>query len=479
MPQFNKRFCSPRVIYFCRKPFELSGLLTTYNPSTGQEIVSYPAHDAKKVERALAAASQAFAEWKTLSLEARGQFLKAIAHELRKEKPYLAALAAEEMGKPMAQGLEEVEKCALTCEYFAEHGPAMLANREVPTEAAKSYVAYRPLGVILAVMPWNFPFWQVFRAFAPAVMAGNAMLLKHASSVCGCSLAIEKVIHGAGVPKGVFQSLLVQAARVGELIAHPDVAAVTLTGSTGAGREVAAQAGRHLKKAVLELGGSDAYVVLEDADLEHAAEVCVKGRLLNAGQSCISAKRFVVVKAVRKDFEKLVVAKMKAVKFGDPTNADCVLGPLARVELRDELHRQVADSMAQGAKLLCGGEVPHHVGAYYPPTVLSHVKPGMPAYSEELFGPVAVIIEAKDEADAMRIANDSDYGLGGCIFSGNVERAEKLAVEMMDAGSCFVNAMVRSDARLPFGGIKHSGYGRELGAAGILEFVNVKTVYIG
>jgi succinate-semialdehyde dehydrogenase / glutarate-semialdehyde dehydrogenase len=382
------------------------------------------------------------------------------------------------MGKPIQQGRDEVEKCAGALEYYAKEGAKFLANEVVATDARKSYVAFRPLGVVLAIMPWNFPYWQVFRAMAPAVMAGNVMILKHASNVCGCALAIESVIRKAGAPKGLLQTLLLPSSRIEALIGDPAIAAVTLTGSTAAGIKVAEAAGRHLKKQVLELGGSDGYVILEDADIEKAADICVNGRLVNSGQSCIAAKRFIVVKSIRKAFEEAMTRKMKMVTYGNPMDEKSRVGPMARKDLRDQLHEQVQKSVAKGAKVLCGGFIPDSEGAYYSPTVLGNVKKGMPAYEEELFGPVAAIIEAKDEKDAMRIVNDSIYGLGGGIISGNRGRAEKLAVEELESGSCFVNDFVHSDARLPFGGIKQSGYGRELGSFGIREFVNVKTIYI-
>jgi succinate-semialdehyde dehydrogenase/glutarate-semialdehyde dehydrogenase len=327
-------------------------------------------------------------------------------------------------------------------------------------------------------MPWNFPYWQAFRAFAPAAMAGNVMILKHASNVSGCALAIEKVILNAGAPKGLMQTLLLPSSRVERLIDDGRVAAVTLTGSTAAGSKVAAAAGRNLKKTVLELGGSDAYIILEDADMDIAIEIAVRGRLVNSGQSCIAAKRFVAVKSIRKEFERRFTEKMKEATYGDPMDENNRIGPMARADLRDQLHGQVLKSIEKGAKLLCGGFIPAGSGAYYPPTALTNVKKGMPAYEEELFGPVGVIIEAKNEADAIRIANDSIYGLGGGIISKNRARAEKLAAEELQAGNCYVNDFVHSDQRLPFGGVKHSGYGRELGTFGIKEFVNIKTVFV-
>jgi len=456
----------------------MANQLISINPATGKQIAVYNIHDDKKVESALKLSVKTFHEWRTLPYSKRAIVLKNIAKELRREKDNLVRLAVTEMGKPIQQGYYEVEKCASTLEFYAREGAKFLADQVVPTDARKSYVSFQPLGTILAVMPWNFPYWQVFRAMGPAVMAGNTMILKHASNVSGCALAIEKVIRNAGAPKGLFQTLLIPSGRVEGLIDDARIAAVTLTGSTAAGRKVAEAAGRNLKKCVLELGGSDAYVILDDADMDKAIEIAVRGRLVNSGQSCIAAKRFVVVKSMRKEFEKRFVAQMKAASYGDPMDEKSRIGPMARVDLRDELHEQVQASIKKGAKLLCGGFIPDGPGAFYPPSVLTNVKKGMTAYDEELFGPVGVIIEAKDTADAMRIANDTIYGLGGGIISKNRAAAEKLAAQELQAGSCFVNDFVHSDQRLPFGGTKQSGYGRELGSFGIHEFVNIKTVYI-
>ncbi|MBA3829301.1 MAG: NAD-dependent succinate-semialdehyde dehydrogenase [Taibaiella sp.] len=452
--------------------------INSLDPATGQEIASYEPFDDKKTERAINKAVKAYNEWRKLSFKERGTLLKSIAKELRAQKEKLALLATKEMGKPIQQSRDEVEKCARTFDYYAKEGPKFLADEIVETDARKSYVSFQPLGVVLAIMPWNFPYWQVFRAMGPALMAGNAMVLKHASNVSGCAMAIEKVMRSAGAPIGLFQTLLLPASKIAGLIGNPGIAAVTFTGSTAAGSKVAEAAGRNLKKQVLELGGSDAYVVLEDADLDSAVDICVNARLTNSGQSCVSAKRFIVVKSIRKEFEKRLTEKMIQATFGDPTDPKSKIGPMARADLRDQLHEQVMQSIGKGAKLLCGGFIPEGQGAYYPPSVLTNVKKGMAAYDEELFGPVASIIEVKDEADAIRIANDSIYGLGCCIFSRNRTKAEKLAAKEMQAGSCFVNAPVHSDPRLPFGGIKQSGYGRELGIFGIREFVNIKTVYI-
>jgi succinate-semialdehyde dehydrogenase/glutarate-semialdehyde dehydrogenase len=452
--------------------------LISIDPATGKQIATYEVHDEKKVEAALKQAVKTFEEWRKLPFAQRAVVLKNLAKELRKEKDRLVKLAATEMGKPAQQGYYEVEKCAKALEFFAKNGAKFLANEVVPTDAKKSYVSYQPLGVVLAIMPWNFPYWQVFRAMAPTVMAGNVIVLKHASNVSGCALAIEQIIRKAGAPKGLLQTLLIPSSRVEPLIDDRRIAAVTLTGSTAAGSKVAEAAGRNLKKVVLELGGSDPYVILEDADLSKAVDIAVRGRLVNSGQSCIAAKRFVVVKSVRKEFEKRYTAEMKNVIWGDPMDDSSRIGPMARKDLRDHLHDQVLRSIKMGAKLLCGGFIPEGAGAFYPATVLTNVKKGMPAYEEELFGPVAAILEAKDEKDAMRIANDSIYGLGGGIISKNRRHAEQLAAEELQAGNCYVNDYVHSDPLLPFGGIKHSGYGRELGTFGIKEFVNIKTVYI-
>lgn len=448
------------------------------NPATGKQIGSYPVITPGQLDKALKNARKAFAGWRLASFPERAKVLKAIAKQIRLQQQELAELATAEMGKPIKQSLAEVEKCAATFDYYAKEGAAYLADELIATDARKSFVSYQPLGVVLAVMPWNFPYWQVFRCMAPILMAGNVMVLKHASNVSGCALAIEQVLKKAGVPEGLFHTLLLPSSGVADLIAHPAVNAVTFTGSTAAGSKVAEAAGRHIKKQVLELGGSDAYVILEDADLSKAVAICVSARLVNSGQSCVAAKRFVVVKNLRKEFERLLVAGMKAAVYGDGMDVNNQVGPMARIDLRDDLHTQVTQSVSKGAKLLCGGLIPEGPGAFYPPTVLTGVKKGMSAYDEELFGPVAAIIEAKNDEDALRIANDSIYGLGGAIFSRNRKRAEQLAKQHLDAGNCFVNASVHSDARLPFGGAKQSGYGRELGSFGIREFTNVKTVFI-
>lgn len=452
--------------------------ITTVNPATGRKLRTYRALSARAVPQRVARAHTAFLAWRQTPLARRARLLRALARELRRHTDDYAALATAEMGKPLAQARAEVEKCALGCDYYREHGPGFLADEHPAGAPAGRYVTYRPYGVVLAIMPWNFPFWQIYRVAAPALLAGNTVLLKHAANVTGCALAIERSFRRAGFPRGVFQTLVVPHTRIPGLIADPRVAALTLTGSSAAGRTVASLAGVALKKCVLELGGSDPYVVLADADLAHAAEVCAAARLYNNGQSCVAGKRFIVVERVRARFEQLFVARMAARICGDPRATATELGPLARADLRATLHAQVRASVRRGAKLLLGGRLPAGPGYYYPPTVLTGVCPGMPAYHEELFGPVAAIIPARDEADALRLANDTPYGLGAVVFTRDRKRGERLARERLDAGLAFVNEFVRSHPALPFGGTKQSGYGRELGVAGVREFVQAKTISV-
>ncbi|MFW6050974.1 MAG: NAD-dependent succinate-semialdehyde dehydrogenase [Myxococcota bacterium] len=449
------------------------------DPATGELIREYEEPSWDRVQERIEACHRAFLDWRDRPFAERAAPMRQAGAILRERRNELAELMAREMGKPVRSGRSEADKCAWVCEHYAEHAEHLLAPRPVETDARRSYVAHRPLGVVFAVMPWNFPFWQVFRFAAPNLMAGNGGLLKHAENVPGCALAIEAIFREAGFPEDLFASLLVHRDVAQKILDHPKVVAATLTGSTRAGRAVAAQAGERLKKTVLELGGSDPYIVLEDADLPSAVETCVASRMLNSGQSCIAAKRFVVVRSVHEEFQRRMVERMGRIVPGDPLDEDTTCGPQAREDLRDDLHRQVRESVEAGARLLLGGEVPDRPGAWYPPTVLGDVRPGMPAYEEELFGPVASILVAEDEDDAVRIANDSRYGLGAAIFTADRERGERIARDRLEAGNCFVNALVRSDPRLPFGGIKDSGYGRELGALGILEFVNTKTVYLG
>lgn len=451
--------------------------MESVNPATGETIGTYDEMTPEQTAGAVDEAHAAWLSWRKTVFSERATAMKKAAAILRERKAEFAKLMALEMGKPLKQGVAEVEKCALGCEHYAEHAEVYLAPEIVKTEASRSYVAFEPLGVVLAVMPWNFPFWQVFRFAAPALMAGNAGVLKHASNVPGCAMAIEDVFVRAGFPKGVFRTLLIGSRQVKDVIDHPLVRAVTLTGSTPAGKAVAAQAGAALKKTVLELGGSDPYIVLEDADLDDAVNTCATSRLINSGQSCVNAKRFIIVEPLVAAFTEKLVAAMRTRRVGDPLAEGTDVGPQARPDLRDDLHKQVIDSVAKGARLLLGGEIPPGKGSFYPPTVLADVKPGMPAYEEELFGPVASILAARDEADAVRIANDSIFGLGAAVFTRDVARGERVAREL-DAGCTFVNTLVASDPRLPFGGIKESGYGRELGTYGIKEFVNIKTVYV-
>jgi succinate-semialdehyde dehydrogenase / glutarate-semialdehyde dehydrogenase len=405
---------------------------------------------------------------------------------MRTNKARYAALMTAEMGKTITEGLAEIEKCAAAADYFADHAAAFLAPRPQPMNeghtgtgpAPKAFVTFNPLGAVLAVMPWNFPFWQALRFCAPHLMAGNGGVLKHASNVPGCALALEEIFREAGFPPDLFRAVLIGSQQVKTLIEDPSIAAVTLTGSVNAGKAVAAAAGAVLKKAVLELGGSDGYIVLEDADSARAAQVCAAARMINAGQSCIAGKRFVVVEPVRAAFEAAFVEAMRAYVFGDPSEPGTRLGPLQSVRARDELDEQVRRSVAAGARVLLGGEVPKRAGAWYPATVLTDVIPGQPAHDEELFGPVAAIISARDEADAIRIVNDTRFGLGNAVLTHDLARGERIAADELDSGLAFVNQSVRSDARLPFGGVKESGYGRELSEFGIHEFCNIKTVFV-
>ena len=412
------------------------------------------------------------------AFDERSRLMRSAATVLRSRKEELAALMTSEMGKTVTDGRAEIEKCASACDHFAAHAAGYLAREPIEIEGAKAFVTFNPLGVVLAVMPWNFPFWQVFRFAAPALMAGNGGVLKHASNVPGCALAIESVFKEAGFPEGLFATVLIKSAEVKALIEDKNIAAVTLTGSVPAGRSVATIAGGMLKKCVLELGGADAYLVLEDADVAAAAKVCATARMVNAGQSCIAGKRFIVVRPLRAAFEAALVEAMRAYEMGDPRDAATKLGPLVSVEARDQIHAQVQESIAKGATLLLGGVVPDRPGAWYPATVLGNVKPGQPAHDDEVFGPVAAVIEAADEREAIAIANASEFGLGSGVLTRDLARGERIAAEELDAGMSFVNDNVRSDPRMPFGGVKHSGYGRECAGYGIREFVNIKSVLV-
>lgn len=448
------------------------------NPATGQTLSTREATPPEELERIVRRAHDAHRAWREVPFERRAEALRAFARLVRERSGEYGRLMTLEMGKPLAQAVAEAEKCATAAEYYAEHGARFLEPVPVETDASRSYWTYRPLGVVLGIMPWNFPFWQVVRFAAPTLAAGNAALLKHASNVPGCAEALERLFHDAGFPEDLFRSVYIRGAEASELIGHPLVRAVSLTGSVEAGRSVAERAGRALKKCVLELGGSDASVVLADVDLDRAVERCVAGRLVNNGQSCIAAKRFVVVEEIADAFIERFVERMRAVRMGDPFEPGTDLGPMASTDLRDELHDQVVRTVKAGARLLVGGEVPERPGAWYPATVLTEVEPGMAAYEEELFGPVATILRARDEEDAVRIANDTAFGLGAAVYTGDAARGERIAADGLEAGSCFVNDIVKSDARLPFGGVKDSGYGRELSPLGIREFTNVKTVWV-
>ncbi|MGD9787173.1 MAG: NAD-dependent succinate-semialdehyde dehydrogenase [Sulfuricellaceae bacterium] len=447
------------------------------NPADGRLIASYPDWDSGALNNALELAHVAWRTWRFTSFDHRAELMHEACLHLRANLEAHATLISEEMGKPLREARAEVEKCALTCEYYALWARHFLQDEPVESDAGRSYVTYQPLGTLLAVMPWNFPYWQVFRAAVPALMAGNAVALKHASNVPRIALALEKLFRDSGFPEGIFTTLMIGAGQVAEAIASPFVHAVTLTGSENAGRRVAETAGRHLKKCVLELGGSDPFIVFADADLEAAANAAIASRYQNCGQSCIAAKRLILAPEIADRFVSLLVAKAEELKVGDPLSEDTQIGPMARTDLRDELHRQVMDSIDQGARPLLGCQPLPGEGAYYPPSVLDRVTPGMRAYREELFGPVMAVIRAEDEEDALRIANDTPFGLGASLWSQDTRRAEMLSAAI-EAGGTFINGMVKSDPRLPFGGIKASGFGRELSYHGIREFVNAKTVWL-
>lgn len=450
---------------------------TVINPATGEKTQEYPAWNDAQLEVALRQVAQATPAWAATALADRCKLMRTAGEVLRNEVDRFAPIITREMGKLLGDARAEVLKCATVCDYYAENGPRFLQDEIIASDAGKSYVAYLPIGTVLAVMPWNYPFWQVFRFAAPALVAGNTGVLKHASNVPGCALAIEEVFALAGFPGGVFRSLMIGAAQVSKVIQDKRVHAVTLTGSEPAGRKVAATAGEYLKKSVLELGGSDAFIVLEDADLDLAARSAVTSRFLNSGQSCIAAKRFIVVDAIAEDFVARFKAGTEVLRAGDPMKPETTLAPMARVDLRDELHKQVTDTLAAGAVAVTGCAPLPGPGAYYQASILDRVGPGMRAYSEELFGPVAIVIRARDEADALRIANESEFGLGGSVWTRDSARGERVA-RQVQSGATFVNGFVKSDARLPFGGVKRSGYGRELCHHGMHEFVNIKTIWI-
>ncbi len=457
-----------------------ASVFKTTDPATGRDGRSYDGHSTAATREIVAAVHAAQQAWRRTAFDERTGKMRAAAAVLRRRRDEFAALMREEMGKTVTDGLAEIDKCAGACDHFAEHAAGYLARQPVEIEKAhKAFVAFNPLGVVLAVMPWNFPFWQCLRFAAPALMAGNGGVLKHASNVPGSALAIESVFREAGFPADLFRTLLVKSDAVGDLIDDDRIAAVTLTGSVAAGRSVAARAGGALKKCVLELGGADAYVILDDADVTLAAKVAATARMVNGGQSCIAGKRFIVVRSRRAAFEQALVEAMRGYAMGDPADPATKLGPMQSMAARDEIHEQVQASVARGAKVLLGGEVPDRDGAWYPATVLSNVTEGQPAHDDEVFGPVAAVIEARDEAHAIAIANASPFGLGSGVVTGDRARGERIAAEELDAGLAFVNESVRSDARMPFGGVKHSGYGRECAGYGIREFVNIKSVLVG
>lgn len=451
--------------------------IQTINPTTGELIKNYPTMDLNEVDKIINNTHKDFLSWRETNLEERTKKIQKMGEILLDHKQDYASLITQEMGKPIKLAIAEIEKCARLCRHIVDHAEEYLKSRVVQTEMQKSYVSYQPLGVIFAIMPWNFPFWQVFRALAPTITAGNAAVLKPAPTTTGCGLAIEKIFRAAGFPENIFRVLIIETDLAEKVIQHPKIAGVTLTGSVRAGKIVGTESVSQLKKIVLELGGSDPYIILEDADLDNAAEQCVNSRLNNSGQVCIAAKRLIVVDAVRDQFEQKVIEKAKHYQIGDPFKESTQLGPLARADLRETVDQQVQTSIAKGAKLVMGGAPIAGPGFFYPVTVLKNIKPDMPAYDDEIFGPVIAFIPAKDEQDAIRIANDSSYGLGAAVFTENLARGEKVA-QQLEAGTCCVNTLVATDPRLPFGGIKSSGFGRELDTEGMREFTNVKTICI-
>jgi acyl-CoA reductase-like NAD-dependent aldehyde dehydrogenase len=448
------------------------------NPTTGETLSHWPLADAAQIEQALATATHAAAGWAAQSTTQRAVLLRAVAAQLRKDSEALARTITLEMGKPLAEARAEVEKSAWNCDYVAEHGPAWLADEPVATQARSSHVSYLPLGVVLSILPWNFPVWQIFRTAASSLMAGNAVLVKHAPNVQGCANQVAQIVAAAGAPAGLFQNLHAPVPAIGALIADPRVAAVTLTGSAAAGSKVAAQAGAVCKKTILELGGSDAFIVLADADLDAAVAAGIRARYTNAGQVCLAAKRFIVEAPVAREFIERFAATAAALRSGDPLQAGTQMGPLAREDLRATLASQVEDSLRGGAKLVIGGRQAEGPGWFYPPTVLTDLDPALPVASQELFGPVATMYSARDARQAVAMANDSPYGLSAMLWTGDVDRGRQLARELA-VGGAFINSVTASDPRLPVGGVKLSGYGRELGRQGMLELCNVQTVWVG
>ena len=452
--------------------------ILTINPVTEEILNSYPLLNEAQVDTIIDAGHACFMDWKKTSFSERRQLMLMMARHLRQKSGELALLMAQEMGKPVVAGMAEIEKCAWVCEYYAEHAEFQLAPRSVKTSMKKSIVCYQPLGLVFAIMPWNFPFWQVFRFAVPTIMAGNAAVFKHAQICTGCGDAIAKLFREAGFPEQLFQQVIIDNDMAAKVIAHDKIVAVTLTGSERAGSIIASNAAKHLKKAVLELGGNDPYIILADADLDLAANCIVTSRLNNTGQVCIAAKRTIAVHSIAAQLIEKIIEQMSLYQLGDPLDPATKIGPMAREDLRNTVHQQVLDSVAKGATLCMGGVIPPGKGYYYPPTLLTNVRPGMPAFDDELFGPVVSCMTVENEAEAIRLANQSRYGLGAAVFTRNSVRGEQIATYDIEAGSCFVNTFVVSDPRLPFGGIKRSGFGRELSQEGILEFVNIKTVAI-
>jgi succinate-semialdehyde dehydrogenase / glutarate-semialdehyde dehydrogenase len=450
--------------------------MKSINPYTNLLIREYPEHSHEEASTILGKVHNAWLSWKNTPFVERSRLMKAAAEVLRERKQVYASLITQEMGKIIRESVAEIEKCAFACDYYAEHAAEMLRDKPVPSDVPGSFVTFQPLGVVLAVMPWNFPFWQVFRFAAPTLMAGNGAVLKHASNVPGCALAIEEVFRLAGFPQDLFRTLMIPSKSVMPLIADKRIAAITLTGSEAAGSEVASEAARHIKKSVLELGGSDPFIVMEDADLDKAAAIAVTARMINQGQSCIAAKRFIVAEQVADAFEQRIRKAFEAMVIGDPSVPGTQVGPLARMDLVDEIDRQVRKSISMGARLVTGGKRPAMAGCFYTPTIVSGVKPGMPLYGEETFGPVVALITVRSEEEAIAVANDSDFGLGGSVWTRDTARGERIA-RQVETGAMFINGLVKSDPRLPFGGIKQSGYGRELSEFGIREFVNVKSIW--
>lgn len=453
-------------------------LIRSVNPATNEVVREFEEMQMSEIDEVLDHSLTAFYNWRNVTLDKRRDLILCLAVLLEAQREGLAYNISIEMGKPIRESRAEIDKCSWLCRYYADHAEAFLSPEVVETEFPNSRVVFKPLGPVLAIMPWNFPFWQVLRFSVPALLAGNTVVLKHASNVSGCALAIEQLMREAGFPFKVFQTILLSSNRISRVIGDKRIRAVTFTGSTSAGQAVGAAAGQSLKKSVLELGGSDPYIILADADLKKAAEACVRARLANAGQSCISAKRFIVEAPVFDEFQQLMVQGFSNVKMGDPLNEDTDLGPIARVNLRLDLEAQVNNSIEKGAGLVLGGATAGVSGNYYPPTILNDVNPGMPAWHDELFGPVAALIKVANADEAVCVANNSNFGLGAAIFTSDLERGIYLADNELEVGTCFVNDFVRSDPRLPFGGVKDSGYGRELGLYGMREFVNVKTVVV-